>query len=76
FCTLKYGTTFPRYKKIRVNGAFSAPLYVYLKKRIKGLIKWNFTKFLVDREGNVVARFAPNVKPEDLEDKIIPLLNK
>ena len=78
FCTLKYDTTFPRYKKIAVNGKEACPLYVYLKERQKGKlgsnIKWNFTKFLIDKEGNVVERFAPTVKPEDIDEKIQKLL--
>ena len=76
FCTLRYNTTFPRFKKIKVNGKEADPLYVYLKEQIKGRIQWNFAKFLVDREGNVVARFAPMEKPETLEKKIEELLAK
>lgn len=78
FCTLKYNTSFPRFKKINVNGKEESPLYTYLKAQQKGAlgsrIKWNFTKFLVDREGNVVARFAPTVKPEAIDEKIAELL--
>ncbi|MCR5324609.1 MAG: glutathione peroxidase [Lachnospiraceae bacterium] len=78
FCTLKYNTTFPRFAKIKVNGEGEDPLYTYLKSQQKGLlgskIKWNFTKFLVDREGNVVDRFAPTDKPENLDAKIVALL--
>lgn len=78
FCTLRYHTTFPRFRKIEVNGENTAPLYKWLKEQKKGLlnnaIKWNFTKFLVDREGNVVGRFGPMTKPAKLEDKIKKLL--
>ena len=74
FCSLRYNTTFPRFHKIRVNGKEESPLYTYLKAQIKGNIKWNFTKFLIDREGNVVERFAPTAKPLDFEDKIVALL--
>ena len=78
FCTLKYNTSFPRFKKINVNGKEESPLYTYLKAQQKGAlgsrIKWNFTKFLVDREGNVVARFAPTVKPEAIDEKVAELL--
>ena len=78
FCTLKYNTTFPLFAKIEVNGKNEDPLYTFLKKEQKGTlgdnIKWNFTKFLVDREGNVVARYAPTVKPEEIEEKIKELL--
>ncbi|MDR0759528.1 MAG: glutathione peroxidase [Treponema sp.] len=70
FCTLKYHTTFPRFAKINVNGAKADPLYTYLKSRQKGAvtpnIKWNFTKFLVARDGNVAARFGPAEKPDTL----------
>ena len=78
FCTLTYNTTFPRFKKIDVNGKNQAPLYKYLKEMQKGVlgsnIKWNFTKFLTNRQGEVVGRFAPTVKPADIEDKIKALL--
>ncbi|SFE47548.1 glutathione peroxidase [Peptostreptococcaceae bacterium pGA-8] len=78
FCRLNYGVTFPMMSKIDVNGDGEDPLYTYLKSQKKGLmgskIKWNFTKFLVDREGNVVKRFAPTDKPEDLEKHILKLL--
>ena len=78
FCTAKYDTTFPRFKKIDVNGENESPVYAYLKKQKGGVlgsnIKWNFTKFLVDREGNVVDRFAPTVTPEDIDAKIAALL--
>ena len=79
FCELNYGVTFPMFAKIDVNGADAAPLYQYLKKEKPGLlgseaIKWNFTKFLVDREGHVVERYAPNVEPEAMGGDIQKLL--
>lgn len=78
FCAVNFGTAFPRFEKIKVNGKEADPLYVYLKDQQKGLlggaIKWNFTKFLVDREGKVVARYAPDVKPESLNEAIEALL--
>ena len=80
FCTLKYHTTFPLFSKIDVNGKDADPLFVYLKENSKGFlgsnIKWNFTKFLVDRNGNVLERFAPTVEPEKIEGKIAELLSK
>lgn len=79
FCELNYGVSFPVYAKLEVNGAGAHPLFVQLKKQAPGIlgtegIKWNFTKFLVDREGRVVARFAPKDKPESLEAEIEKLL--
>ena len=79
FCELNYGVTFPLYAKIDVNGDQAAPLYQYLKKEQPGLlgseaIKWNFTKFLVDRKGNVVERYAPNVEPQSIAADIEKLL--
>lgn len=79
FCQLNYGVSFPMFAKIDVNGSNTAPIYKYLKKSSKGIlgsekIKWNFTKFLVNREGEVVERFAPTVKPKDLAGKIEALL--
>jgi glutathione peroxidase len=71
FCTRKYSVTFPIYSKISVKGPDQAPLYSYLTKDtppgISGDIKWNFTKFLIDREGNVVQRFEPAVTPDSQE---------
>ena len=71
FCTRKYSVTFPMYSKISVKGADQAPLYAYLTKEtgpgITGEIKWNFTKFLVDRDGKVVQRFEPAVTPDSKE---------
>jgi glutathione peroxidase len=80
FCEINFGVSFPLFSKIEVNGADAAPLYQYLKKAAKGVlgtegIKWNFTKFLVDGEGNVLERFAPTTKPETLAPKIAALLN-
>jgi glutathione peroxidase len=75
FCTLNYGVSFPMFAKIEVNGAQADPLYQWLKNSRPGLlgteaIKWNFTKFLVGRDGEVLKRFAPNTAPEDLRDNI------
>lgn len=75
FCTLKYDTTFPRFKKIKVNGSDADPLFNYLKDNSDGKrIKWNFTKFLIDREGNIVGRFAPSDTPESIEAKVESVL--
>lgn len=78
FCTMKYGTTFPQFLKIDVNGKNEDPLYTYLKSEKTGTlgnrIKWNFTKFLVDKNGNVIDRFAPTAKPENLEEAISKIL--
>jgi glutathione peroxidase len=79
FCSLTYDVQFPMFAKIDVNGENAHPLYRFLKKQKKGLlgseaIKWNFTKFLVDREGRVVDRFAPTAKPETLRPAIEVLL--
>jgi glutathione peroxidase len=79
FCALNFQTTFPLFQKVEVNGANAHPLYQFLKSERPGVlgtksIKWNFTKFLVSKEGLVVERFAPNDKPEDLEEKILALL--
>lgn len=78
FCQLNYGTTFKLFAKIDVNGENEAPLYTYLKAQQPGLlgaaIKWNFTKFLVDRSGNVVKRYAPTDKPEKIESDIKNLI--
>ena len=70
FCKLKYDTKFPRFAKIKVNGSDADPLYVYLKEQKPGRIGWNFAKFLIDRKGNVVERFAPTDKPKTLEAAI------
>ena len=78
FCTSNYAITFPMFAKIDVNGASAHPLYDYLKRAKSGLlgpsIKWNFTKFLVDRSGEVVARHAPTARPEGLRKEIEALL--
>ena len=79
FCSLNYDVTFPMFAKIEVNGAGSHPLYEHLKSSAPGVlgtegIKWNFTKFLVDREGRVVRRYAPTDKPESLAADIEKLL--
>ncbi|MCR5729318.1 MAG: glutathione peroxidase [Ruminococcus sp.] len=78
FCQSRYGVTFRQFAKIEVNGKNEAPLYTFLKKQKGGLlgdnIKWNFTKFLVDKDGNIIERFAPTVKPEKLDEKINNLL--
>ena len=60
FCTGTYNITFPQFAKINVNGNDASPLYVWLKEKKSGNIQWNFTKFLIDREGNVVRRYEPN----------------
>ncbi len=79
FCQVNYGVTFPMFAKIDVNGNGAHPLYKYLKKAAPAklgvkAIKWNFTKFLVDAEGNVVKRFEPNVEPADIAPDIEALL--
>lgn len=78
FCETNYRVTFPLFAKIDVNGAHAHPLYNFLKSEKSGLlgpaIKWNFTKFLVDRSGHVAGRFAPTTKPQSLRDKIEALL--
>ena len=79
FCEVNYGVTFPLFAKVDVNGDNAAPLYRHLKKEKPGLlgseaIKWNFTKFLVDRKGNVVERYAPNAEPESITGDIEKLL--
>lgn len=71
FCSTSYDVTFPMFAKIEVNGDNAHPLYKWMKKEAKGLlgteaIKWNFTKFLIDAEGNVVKRYAPNDTPEKI----------
>lgn len=70
FCKLRYDTKFPRFAKIKVNGSGESELYTYLKSVHSGRIKWNFTKFLVARNGTVVARYASAVKPGEMEDAI------
>ncbi|MFI8774138.1 glutathione peroxidase [Gordonia sp. NPDC062954] len=74
FCSLTYDVTFPMFAKIDVNGSDAHPLYEWLRAQKRGLlggrIQWNFTKFLIDRDGNVVDRFAPTTKPEKLTGAI------
>ena len=79
FCQANYGVSFPLFEKIKVNGREAHPLYAYLKAQAKGAagteaIKWNFTKFLVDRQGRVVDRYAPATRPQDLAPDIEALL--
>jgi glutathione peroxidase len=79
FCEVNYGVTFPLFAKIDVNGRNAAPLYQYLKEAKPGLlgsgvIKWNFTKFLVDRDGKVIERYAPNAEPASIQPDIEKLL--
>lgn len=79
FCELNYGVTFPQLAKIEVNGENAAPLYKWLKKQKSGFlgtqsIKWNFTKFLVDREGKVVKRFSPSDTQKEIEPAVLELL--
>ena len=79
FCSLTYDVTFPVFAKIDVNGDDADPLFTRLKADAPGLmgskaVKWNFTKFLVDREGRTVSRYAPTTKPGDLRDDIEKLL--
>ena len=80
FCEMNYSINFPLFKKIEVNGDNAHPLYNHLKQAAPGFlgskgIKWNFTKFLVNKEGKVVRRFAPTTKPEDIEATIAALLD-
>ena len=79
FCEKNYGVTFPLFAKVDVKGANAHPLFLYLTQAKPGLlgteaIKWNFTKFLIDRNGNPMARYAPQTKPEDLEEPINELI--
>lgn len=79
FCSLTYDVSFPMFAKLDVNGNDTHPLYAHLKSAIPGLLgsemlKWNFTKFLVDREGQVVSRYAPSTAPEELAGEIEKLL--
>jgi glutathione peroxidase len=80
FCQQNYGVSFPMFAKIDVNGSNAHPLFEYLKEQAPGVlgskaIKWNFTKFLVDRNGKVVSRYAPATKPADIEADIAALLD-
>ena len=79
FCSTTYDVTFPMFAKVEVNGAGTHPLYQFLKAEKPGVlgteaIKWNFTKFLVDRKGGVVARYAPNDTPESIEREVAKVL--
>lgn len=79
FCETRFGVSFPLFQKIEVNGSNAHPLYQYLRKAAPGIlgtegIKWNFTKFLIDRSGNVVKRYSPMAKPENLEKDLQSLL--
>jgi len=79
FCEMNYGVTFPLFAKVDVNGKDAAPVYKYLKKEKPGLlgseaIKWNFTKFLVDRDGKVIERYGSNVEPETIAPDVEKLL--
>ena len=79
FCEVNYGVSFPMFAKIDVNGAQAHPMFDWLKQGAPGVlgsqkIKWNFTKFLVDRDGTTIKRFAPTTKPEDMREEIQALL--
>jgi glutathione peroxidase len=79
FCSMNYDVTFPLFEKIEVNGAGAHPLYVWLKSEAPGIlglkdVKWNFTKFLIDRQGGVRERFAPTTEPADIASEIEKLL--
>lgn len=78
FCQLNYGVSFPMFSKTDVKGEDAHPLFKYLIKEKKGLmtseVKWNFTKFLIDREGNVVKRYAPQTSPKKIKDDLEKLL--
>lgn len=80
FCQVNFGVNFPLFKKIEVNGEGAHPVFAYLKKQAPGLlgqsIKWNFTKFLIDKQGNVIKRFAPMTPPEKIDSTIKELLSK
>ena len=79
FCDSKYGITFKIFNKINVNGSKEDPFYTFLKEKKPGVggtkpIKWNFTKFLINRDGEVMSRFSPQVEPMDIESNILELL--
>ena len=81
FCDINYNIGFPLFKKVEVNGKNTEPLYMFLKKEAKGIlgtqsIKWNFTKFLIDRDGNVIRRYSPSTKPENIQIDIKELLQE
>ena len=79
-CVLRFGTKFPQFEKIKVNGKDAHPLFVYLTSQNKDMkvnrVKWNFTKFLIGKDGNFLQRFEPTDKPEDIEKFIVEALNK
>ncbi|MFP4976056.1 glutathione peroxidase [Paenibacillus sp. CN-4] len=80
YCQINYGVTFPMYEKIDVKGDTAHPLFQYLTREAPGVlgtkaVKWNFTKFLVDREGRVLKRFSPNTSPEKMEADIAEMLD-
>ena len=74
FCQINYGVTFPIFDKINVNGSDTHPIFKYLKSNLGGFlgssIKWNFTKFVIDKNGKPIKRFGPTTKPEDMESFI------
>ncbi|MDE4086619.1 glutathione peroxidase [Planococcus maritimus] len=78
FCRKNYGVSFPIFSKIDVNGEFADPLFKYLTSwgtsDVSGEIKWNFTKFLIDRQGNIIHRYEPQVEPEQMEKDIQKIL--
>jgi len=74
FCRLNYGVTFPLMSKIEVNGGRTHPVFSFLKEKAPGRVKWNFTKFLVGKDGKTVTRFAPAIEPEKLENDIEAIL--
>lgn len=80
FCTGRFGITFPQFAKIEVNGKNEEPLFKYIKNEAKGVIgsriKWNFTKFLVDKNGNVLKRFVPSDTPEKIDSYVAEQVNK
>jgi glutathione peroxidase len=81
FCKVNFGATFPLFAKIDVNGEHAHPLYAYLKNKAPGIlgteaIKWNFTKFLIDKKGNVITRYGSSTKPEEMRTDIEKLLQK
>ncbi|ADR20474.1 glutathione peroxidase [Marivirga tractuosa] len=79
FCQVNYGVSFPMFEKVEVNGKNAHPIFKYLKSKLKGgilgsRVKWNFTKFVIDKEANPVKRFSPKTKPEEMEETIKNLL--
>lgn len=81
FCSLTYEVTFPLFAKIKVNGPETHPVYAFMKNEERGIlgtkaIKWNFTKFLINKHGDVIGRYGPNVEPEKIETDILAALNE